>query len=107
MSDIIHVTDKSFEEDVIQSDKPVLVDFWTEWCGPCKMIAPILDEIAKKFEGQIKVAKVDVDSNSDTATNYGVRGIPTLMLFKNGTLIDTKVGATPKNDLIEWITANI
>lgn len=89
MSSIVHTTDGGFDQDVIQADKPVLVDYWAEWCGPCKMIAPILDEIASEYADRIKVCKVDIDANQDTPRKYGIRGIPTLMLFKNG-----EIGAT-------------
>jgi thioredoxin 1 len=108
MSDkIVHVTDASFESDVLQSSIPVLVDFWAEWCGPCKMIAPILDEIATEYEGKIKVCKVDVDSNNETATKFNVRGIPTLLLFKNGAIEATKVGALSKAQLVEFVESTI
>jgi thioredoxin 1 len=104
MSDnIIHVSDASFEADVLQSEIPALVDFWAEWCGPCKMIAPILDEIADEYAGKIKICKVDVDSNSETAAKFNVRGIPTLLMFKNGAVEATKVGALSKGQLSEFI----
>ena len=104
MSDnIIHVTDASFETDVLQSDTPALVDFWAEWCGPCKMIAPILDEIADEYAGKIKICKVDVDSNTESAAKFNVRGIPTLLVFKNGTVEATKVGALSKTQLVEFV----
>ena len=93
---IVHVTDASFEADVLQSDIPALVDFWAEWCGPCKMIAPILDEIATEYAGKIKICKVDVDSNPETAAKFNVRGIPTLLILKNGVVEATKVGALSK-----------
>ena len=106
MSDkIVHVTDASFEDDVLKSDVPVLVDFWAAWCGPCKMIAPILDDVAGEYAGKIKVCKVDVDANSDTPTKFGVRGIPTLILFKNGNAEATKVGALSKTQLTAFIDA--
>lgn len=108
MSDtIVHVTDSSFETDVLQSDIPALVDFWAEWCGPCKMIAPILDEISAEYAGQIKVCKVDVDSNPETAAKFNVRGIPTLLVFKNGAVEATKVGALSKSQLIEFVDSQI
>ena len=104
MSDnIVHVTDASFETDVLQSDTPALVDFWAEWCGPCKMIAPILDEIADEYAGKITICKVDVDSNTESAAKFNVRGIPTLLVFKNGTVEATKVGALSKTQLVEFV----
>jgi thioredoxin 1 len=106
MSDnIVHVTDASFENDVLTSDLPVLVDFWAEWCGPCKMIAPVLVEIADEYAGKIKVCKIDVDANPDTAPKFGIRGIPTLIIFKNGAQEATKVGALSKTQLAEFIDA--
>ena len=104
MSEHIHyVTDDSFAADVLQSQQPVLVDYWAEWCGPCKMIAPILDEIAKEYAGRLKVAKLNIDDNQETPASYGVRGIPTLMLFKNGNIEATKVGALSKSQLAAFI----
>jgi thioredoxin 1 len=100
-----HVTDASFEQDVLKSDGPVLVDFWAEWCGPCRMIAPALEEIAKEMGGKLTVAKVNIDENPNTPTKYNVRGIPTLILFKNGQIAGTKVGALPKSKLAEWINS--
>ncbi len=108
MSDqIIHTSDASFEQEVLQSSVPVLVDYWAEWCGPCKMIAPILDEVAKEYEGRIKVAKLNIDENQNTPPKYGIRGIPTLMLFKNGNVEATKVGALSKSQLTAFIDSNI
>ncbi len=108
MSDkIITLTDDSFENDVIKSDIPVLVDFWAEWCGPCKMIAPILDDVADEYAGKVTIAKLNVDQNTVSPAKYGVRGIPTLLLFKNGELADTKVGALSKTQLKEFIDAQI
>ena len=103
----VHVTDASFEADVLQSDIPALVDFWAEWCGPCKMIAPILDEIAMEYAGKIKICKVDVDSNPETAAKFNVRGIPTLLILKNGVVEATKVGALSKGQLTEFIETQV
>ena len=108
MSDrIIHITDATFEDKVLNSDKPVLVDYWAEWCGPCKMIAPILDEIADEYDGKLTVAKLDTDRNQPTAIKYGVRGIPTLMIFKDGEIAGTKVGALSKSQLSAFIDSVI
>ena len=108
MSDhIVHISDDSFENDVLQADLPVLVDYWAEWCGPCKMIAPILDEVATEYDGKLKVTKLNIDENNQTAPQYGIRGIPTLMIFKNGSPAATKVGALSKSQLVEFIDANI
>lgn len=96
-------TDTSFEQEVIQEKGPVLVDFWAPWCGPCKMLGPILDELANEKKGQLKVVKVDVDQNTNIATTYNVRTIPTMILFKDGAPVDTKIGMLPKNKLIEWV----
>ena len=103
-SDLIkHIADQSFEADVLQSGTPVLVDYWAEWCGPCKMIAPILDDVANGYEGKLQVAKMNVDENRDIPAKFGIRGIPTLMLFKDGQLAATKVGALSKAQLTEFI----
>ena len=107
MSSLSHVTDASFEADVVKSDIPVLVDFWAEWCGPCRMIAPVLEDLAKEYAGKIKIVKVNVDENSVSAATYGVRGIPTLLLFKNGQVVDTKVGALPKGQIAAFIDSSI
>ena len=103
---IIELTDASFEQDVLKSDIPVLVDYWAEWCGPCKMIAPLLDEVAVDYAGKLKVAKLNIDQNSATAPKYGIRGIPTLMLFKNGEVAATKVGALSKTQITAFLTSN-
>ncbi|MCG7872202.1 MAG: thioredoxin TrxA [Candidatus Thiodiazotropha lotti] len=104
---IVHITDDSFESDVLQSSQPVLIDYWAEWCGPCKMIAPVLDEIAKEYGDKLKVAKLNIDENPNTPPKYGIRGIPTLMLFKNGEVEATKVGAVSKSQLVAFIDSNL
>ncbi len=108
MSDrIVYLTDDTFEEEVLNASEPVLVDYWAEWCGPCKMIAPVLDEIAEEYQGKIKVAKLNIDENPATPPKYGIRGIPTLMLFKNGNVEATKVGAVSKSQLTAFIDSNL
>ncbi len=104
---IVHVTDSTFDTDVLGSDKPVLVDYWAEWCGPCKMIAPILSEIADEYSDRVKVCKIDIDANQQTPPKYGIRGIPTLMLFRNGEVEATKVGAVSKSQLAAFLDSNI
>jgi len=104
---IVYVTDASFESEVLKSTTPVLVDYWAEWCGPCKMIAPILDDVAREYAGKLKIAKLNIDENQDTPPKYGIRGIPTLMLFKNGDVAATKVGALSKGQLTAFIDANV
>lgn len=100
---IKHVSDASFEADVLKATQPVLVDYWAEWCGPCKMIAPILDEVAAAYEGKVQIAKMNVDENRDIPAKFGIRGIPTLMLFKDGQLAATKVGAMSKSQMTDFI----
>ncbi len=108
MSDaILHVTDANFEQDVINAEGPVLVDFWAAWCGPCKMIAPVLDELADEYAGKVTICKMDVDANKETPAKYGIRGIPTLMVFKNGALEATKVGALSKSQLKDFVEGNL
>ncbi len=107
MSGISHVTDSSFEQEVLKSQGPVLVDFWAEWCGPCKMIGPVLEEIAGDYAGKLKIAKLNIDENPNTPPKYGIRGIPTLMLFKNGQVEATKVGAVSKSQLAAFIDGNV
>jgi thioredoxin 1 len=104
---IVHVTDDSFEQGVLQSSNPVLVDYWADWCGPCKMIAPVLDEIADEYDGKVRIAKLNIDENPNTPPRYGIRGIPTLMLFKQGEVEATKVGAVSKSQLTAFIDSNL
>jgi thioredoxin 1 len=103
MSGATPVTDETFKEQVLDSDVPVLVDFWAPWCGPCRMVAPVVDEIAEQYDGQVKVVKVNTDENPNTATQYGIRSIPTLIIFKGGQRVDTVVGAVPKTTLANTI----
>lgn len=106
-SNIVHTTDATFDRDVLKSDKPVLLDFWAEWCGPCKMIAPILDDIAKDYGDKVRIAKLNIDENPATPPKYGIRGIPTLILFKNGTVEAQKVGAVSKSQLAAFLDSNL
>ncbi|WP_298235505.1 thioredoxin TrxA [uncultured Azohydromonas sp.] len=104
---IKHVSDASFEADVLKASQPVLVDYWAEWCGPCKMIAPILDDLAETYKGRLQIVKLNVDENRDTPAKYGIRGIPTLMLFRDGNVAATKVGALSKAQLAAFLDANL
>ena len=101
------VTDSTFEDDVLKSDTPVVVDFWAEWCGPCKMIGPSLEELSNEFGGDVKIVKINIDENPSTPSKYGVRGIPTLMVFKGGQVAATQVGANPKGKIADWIKSSI
>ncbi|MCF8481812.1 MAG: thioredoxin TrxA [Rhodospirillum sp.] len=101
------VSDASFDEDVLKADGPVLVDFWAEWCGPCRQIAPILEELSTSMADKVTVAKINIDENPQTPSKYGVRGIPTLMIFKNGQVAATKIGALPRTKLIEWVEGSV
>lgn len=107
MAEVLHTTDATFEADVLRSDVPVLLDFWAPWCGPCRMIAPVLDELAAEFGEQVKVVKINIDENQETPAQYGVRSIPTLLLFKEGKIVATQVGALPKNQLAAFVNKNI
>jgi thioredoxin 1 len=107
VSEIVHITDATFDSEVLKADKPVLVDFWADWCGPCKMIAPILDDVSKDYVGKLKVAKLNIDENPSTPPKYGIRGIPTLMIFKSGNVEATKVGAVSKSQLTAFIDSNL
>ena len=104
---IVHVTDETFEPQVLKSDLPVLVDYWAEWCGPCKAVAPILDEVAREYDGKLRVAKLNVDDNTEVPKKYNIRGIPTLMLFKNGNMEAMKVGALSKSQLTAFLDSNL
>ncbi len=103
----VAVTDDSFDTEVLQSEVPVLVDFWAEWCGPCKMVAPVLEEIAQEYEGRVKICKLDIDANAQTPPKFGIRGIPTLILFKGGNVEETKVGALNKSQLAAFLDSNL
>ncbi|MDE0094918.1 MAG: thioredoxin TrxA [Gammaproteobacteria bacterium] len=104
---IVHVSDESFADEVLNAEGPVLIDYWAEWCGPCKMIAPILDELAEEYGGRLKIAKLNIDDNPETPPKFGIRGIPTLMLFKDGNVEATKVGAVSKSQLAAFIESNV
>ena len=103
----MEITDTNFESEVLKSDKPVLIDFWAIWCGPCKMVAPIVEEIAKEYDGKLKVGKMDVDANPDVALRYGIRSIPTLMVFKGGKPVDQIIGAVPKKNLLDRVLPHV
>lgn len=103
----VAVTDDNFENEVLKSDKPVLVDFWAEWCGPCKTLLPLVEELAGEMEEKVKVVKINIDEAPDAPTKYGVRGIPTLMIFKDGEVVDTRVGGMPKTQLSEWVEGQV
>ncbi len=107
MSLVLNVTDDSFETEVLKSEKPVLIDFWAEWCGPCKVLGPIIDDVAPEFEGKVRFTKINIDENPNTAPKYGIRGIPTIMIFKNGDLAATNVGVLTKSELTNFLNENI
>lgn len=107
MSSVEKVSDQSFEQDVIKSSEPVIVDFWAEWCGPCRMVGPILDEMSGDFGGKVKIVKLNVDENPETASKYGIMSIPTLLLFKDGKIASRQVGAAPKAKLVHWVNSSI
>lgn len=107
MAQAMHLTDDKFQEEVIQSDKPVLIDFWAAWCGPCRMIAPIVEELSTEYDGKAKICKLDVDNNQQTAMNYGIRSIPTILIFKGGEVVDTIVGAVAKQQIKDKLDAHV
>ncbi|WP_027849223.1 thioredoxin TrxA [Marinospirillum minutulum] len=106
-ANILNTSDANFEDDVVKAELPVLVDYWAEWCGPCKMIAPVLEEVASEYEGRLAVCKLNIDENTDTPARFGIRGIPTLMIFKGGEIVATKVGALSKSQLSAFVDANL
>lgn len=106
-NNVIHFTDSTFEEDVLKSSQPVLIDFWAVWCGPCRMVAPVIEELAGDYAGKVKVGKLDVDNNPKSAMNYGVRSIPTILLFKDGDVVDSVIGAVPKKNLVNMIEKHL
>ncbi|MER3523803.1 MAG: thioredoxin [Ignavibacteria bacterium] len=103
----IEITDANFEQEVLKSDKPVLIDFWAVWCGPCKMIAPVVEELAREYDGKLKVGKIDVDNNPEVAMRFGIRSIPTLMIFKNGQVVEQIIGAVPKRQVVEKLLSHL
>lgn len=107
MAKPLHLTDEMFESEVLQSDVPVLIDFWATWCGPCRMIAPIVEELSEEYEGKAKICKLDVDNNQNTAMQYGIRSIPTLLIFKGGEVVDSIIGAVPKQQIVERLESHI
>ena len=104
---IIHVSDESFEQEGLQCDKPVLIDYWAEWCGPCKALGPILENVALEFEGKVAVKKINIDENPESPANFGIRSIPTIIMFKNGSVADTKIGLSSEADLKNWINSHL
>jgi thioredoxin 1 len=107
MAQPLHLTDDAFEKEVLQSDVPVLIDFWAAWCGPCRMIAPIVEEMSEEYDGKAKICKLDVDNNQKTAMNYGIRSIPTILIFKGGEVVDSIVGAVPKQQIVERLSNHL
>lgn len=107
MANPVHLTDAVFNEEVVKSDKPVLIDFWAAWCGPCRMIAPIIEELADEYDGKAKICKLDVDNNQNTAMQFGIRSIPTLLIFKGGEVVDTIVGAVPKEQIVSKLNSHV